>query len=282
MKISVLMMTFQGMEYLPYSLKAIYDFADEIILCDGIIDRFNLQNNIDFRANGGSTDGTDEFVKNFDDKDKKIKYKIGHWKYEKEKRQYMLNYATGDWMMVVDIDEIYKPEHLDWIKEYINNRKDLKAIWISHYRFCLDFQHYYLWGCNVFQKMFPGNKLYGLRDIWYPGKKVFKYPFHESKNISRKEFDKYLVFPHIDNIVCYHYSNICTEDKAIKKRAIAEGLGHNISKWWTDWFGVGISKEKYFKKRNIKKFEGKHPEIMKTHPYYKKPPDWWKYEIKKN
>lgn len=282
LRFSVLMMTFQGMEYLPYSLQSIYDFADEIIICDGIIQQFNLQHNQDCKANGGSTDGTDEFIHNFNDKDNKIKFKVGQWRYEKEKRQYMLNQAKGDWMFVVDIDEVYKPEHLQWIKQKLKDEKRIKAVWLHHYRFCRDFNHYYLWGCNVFQKMYPHCRLYGLRDMLYDKRKVFKYPFHESKNVTRAEFDKHLIFPNEHDIVCYHYSNVCSKEKSMKKKAIAQGLGHNISQWESDWFGIGISKEEYFQRRNIKEFKGEHPEIMKSHPYYNSPPDWWKHETKKN
>lgn len=274
MSITALIMTFNGMEYLPYALQSIYNFADEIIICDGIIHRFNLQNIQNCKANGGSVDKTDNFIKNFKDKDKKIKYKVGEWEYEKQKRQYMLNQARCDWIMTVDTDEVYKSEQLKFISQLIKERKDLKAIWLNHYRFCLDFQHCYRWGSNVFQKRFAGCKLYGLRDIWFHKNKVFKYPFHESKNITRKEFDKSLVFPNENIISCYHYSNVCTKEKAEKKRAIAEGLGHNISKWWEDWFGVGISKDEYYRRRNIFEFKEEHPEIMKKHSYYKNPPGW--------
>lgn len=274
MKISVLMMTFQGMEYLPYSLMGIYDFADEIIIVDGIIDRFNLHNQIDYRADGGSTDGTAEFIINFPDSDKKINYKVGRWKYEKEKRQYMLNLASGDWMFVVDIDEVYHHEQLNWIRKYLENNKKIKGVWAQHFRFCLDFKHYYQWSCNVLQRMYTGNKLFGLRDIFYPGHKVYKAPFKESRGITIEEYNTHLFCPKKENFLCYHYSNVCSKDKAIKKKAIAEGLGHNIKQWEADWFGVGISRKEYYKKRKICQFNGKHPEIMKTHPYYKNPPEW--------
>ncbi len=60
------MQVWNEINWFPYSLKSIYDFADEIIICEGCHTTWN-------DSSLRSSDGTIEFIKNFNDKDKKIK-----------------------------------------------------------------------------------------------------------------------------------------------------------------------------------------------------------------
>ena len=278
MKISVLMSVFNAMEYLPYSLKSIYDFADEIIISDGLIEQFNKDKNI-LSDNGKSCDGTVEFVKEFPDPGKKIKFESGGWEWEKEKRQATVDMASGDWMMTVDSDEVYKPEHLANIRKGIKARPKVLSIWAKHLRFCGDFNHYYEWPGAILQKLSKGVKLYGYRELKIPeGKmmKVYKWPESECRNVTHSEFLERVWLPPIREVTCFHYSNVCSKDKAKRKKMIAKGLKHKLKNWDKIQFGTGVSQAKYECLRNLQEFEGTHPEVMKDHPYMRDIPKWLK------
>ncbi len=275
MKISVVMSVFQSMEYLPYSLKSVYGFADEILICDGLVGQFNRSGSV--KSNKGlSNDGTIEFIKDFPDPCKKIKFNTEIQEWEKDKRQFIVDRATGNWIMTVDSDEVYKEADLVYVKDTIKKNPDILSIWIHHYRFCGDFWHRYHWPCSVFQKKIKGQKLYGLREMWFPGEKTYRWPKSHCNNVTEEEFKKHLWFPAEREIICYHYSNVCSKDKMRRKRLISVGLGHNMNNWDEKSFGIGLDQKGYEKIRDIVRFEGKHPEIMKRHRYYKQPPEWMK------
>lgn len=274
-KISVVMSVFNAMTYLSYSLEAIYDFADEILICDGLIGQFNRDGTVR-SSRGLSNDGTIEFVKSFPDPKKKIKFDKGVWELEKAKRHHIVERATGDWIMTVDADEVYHKKDLIHVRETVKRNPDIYSIWIHHYRFCGDFWHRYHWPCSVFQKKFKGHKLYGLREMWFPGKKTFRWPQRNCINVTDAEFKKHMWFPSEKEIICYHYSNVCTQEKAHRKRLISIGLGHDMNSWDKKQFGAGLNQKEYEKIRDIVRFKGEHPDVMKKHPYYKTPPEWMK------
>ncbi|GAF81355.1 unnamed protein product, partial [marine sediment metagenome] len=188
-----------------------------------------------------------------------------NWKWEKEKRQHIVGRATGDWIMTVDSDEVYKEKDLLFVKKIMGENPNILSIWPTHYRFCGDFWHYYPWLGAVFQRKIKGCELYGLREMWFPGRKVYKYPWNICKNVSDEEFKKHVWRTADRDIICYHYSNVCTAGKAHRKKLISVGLRHNMVGWDEREFGTG---------RKLKLFEGEHPDAMKEHPYYKNPPGW--------
>ena len=92
MKLSICYIIFnENNIFFRASLKSALEIADEIIIIDG-----------------GSTDGTLELIDNY--KDGRIK--VIHKKYDEDKgangkqRNEYLKYATGDWILVLDADEI--------------------------------------------------------------------------------------------------------------------------------------------------------------------------------
>jgi len=278
-KISVLMNVFNAMEYLPYALKSIYDIADEIIVYDGLIKQFNKDGSVK-SDNGSSIDGTVEFITNYPDDDRKIVFSSSMWDWEKDKRQAMVNQASGDWMMTVDSDEVYKAKDLAYVIDVIDKNPQLKSIWLTHYRFCGDFNNFYKWPGAVWQKMYPNAKLYGLREMLYEGNKVYKWPYAGCRNVNDSEFKKHLWLPSEKEIVCYHYSNVCSLEKAHRKKLISVGLGHKMNVWDQEQFGVGMSQQDFMRLRHLYEFNGEHPEVMQEHPYIKNPPEWMK-EVKK-
>ena len=273
LKISAVMNVFQAMEYFPYALRSIYDHVEEIVIFDGLIDQFNKDGSVQSK-NGSSNDGTLEFVAKFPDPKKKIKLDSRRWKDEKQKRQAMMRPVTGNYIMIVDSDEVYKPAELQLARKVLAENPQVLSVWPRHYRFCGDFNRYYQWWGAVYQKCDVSKKLYGLREILYPGNKVFKYPHKECKNVTRKEYDKHQWIPGPKELVCYHYSNVCTAGKARRKKLISIGLNHRMTDWDKRQFGLGLGQKEYDKIRNLREFKGEHPEAMLGHPYFKNPPGW--------
>ena len=67
---SFVMIVLNGMPFIENSLKSIYEFAHEIIIIEGAVEKCMFAANV----NGSSIDGTVEFIKSFPDTQNKIKF----------------------------------------------------------------------------------------------------------------------------------------------------------------------------------------------------------------
>jgi ADP-heptose:LPS heptosyltransferase/ubiquinone/menaquinone biosynthesis C-methylase UbiE/glycosyltransferase involved in cell wall biosynthesis/predicted O-methyltransferase YrrM len=114
-KVSFVMIVLNGMPFIEYSLKSIYEFAHEVIIVEGAVEKCMFAANPD----GSSTDGTVEFVKSFPDPQRKIKLIQGRWPEKCEMQNEALKHITGDYVWLIDSDEVYKREHLDNIKRIL-------------------------------------------------------------------------------------------------------------------------------------------------------------------
>lgn len=275
-RISAVFSVFNAMEYFPYSLRSIYDHVEEIVIFDGLIDQFNKDGSIE-SDNGSSTDGTLEFIKSFPDTGHKIILDTRKWEWEKTKRQAMVSIVKPcDYLMIIDSDEVYKKIELEYTRKILEKNPQVLSVWPRHWRFCGDFNRYYEWWGAVYQRWYPECTLYGLREVLYDGKKVYKFPHSESRHVTEENWSKCMWIPGPGELVCYHYSNVCTKEKAHRKKLISVGLGHNMEDWDKKQFGVGLDQKGYEEIRNTMPFKGEHPEVMKSHPYYTNPPEWVK------
>jgi ADP-heptose:LPS heptosyltransferase/glycosyltransferase involved in cell wall biosynthesis/predicted O-methyltransferase YrrM len=107
------MIVLNGMPFIEYSLKSIYEFAHEVIIVEGAVEKCMFAANLD----GSSTDGTVEFIKSFPDPQNKIRLIQGKWPEKCEMQNVALRHVTGDYVWLIDSDEVYKAEHLDRIKK---------------------------------------------------------------------------------------------------------------------------------------------------------------------
>ncbi|MFX0200139.1 MAG: methyltransferase domain-containing protein, partial [Candidatus Hodarchaeota archaeon] len=114
-KFSFVMIVLNGMPFIEYSLKSVYDFAHEIIIVEGAVEKCMFAANPD----GSSTDGTVEFIKSFPDTQNKIRLIQGKWPEKCEMQNEALKYVTGDYVWLIDSDEVYKREDLEKIKEVL-------------------------------------------------------------------------------------------------------------------------------------------------------------------
>jgi ADP-heptose:LPS heptosyltransferase/glycosyltransferase involved in cell wall biosynthesis/predicted O-methyltransferase YrrM len=112
-KFSFVMIVLNGMPFIEYSLKSIYEFAHEVIIVEGAVEKCMSAANPD----GSSTDGTLEFIKSFPDPERKIELIQGRWPEKCEMQNVALRQVTGDYVWLIDSDEVYKTEHLKRIKK---------------------------------------------------------------------------------------------------------------------------------------------------------------------
>lgn len=111
-RFSFVMIVLNGMPFLEYSLKSVYDFAHEIIVVEGAVEKCMFAANPD----GSSKDGTVEFLKAFPDPAHKIRLIQGRWPEKCEMQNEALRYVTGDYVWLIDSDEVYKREDLEKIR----------------------------------------------------------------------------------------------------------------------------------------------------------------------
>ena len=126
MRISCCIIVCNGMPWIKYLLRNIYDFADEIIIVEGAVKSYLEFANPD----GSSNDGTVEVIKSSPDPDKKIKIIQGLW-YEKIQmdNEYM-KIATGDFIFKMDSDELYKQKDLTHIRKVV----EVSELFMSGFR----------------------------------------------------------------------------------------------------------------------------------------------------
>lgn len=117
MKISFIIIVLNGMPFLKAALESIYESAHEIIIIEGAEQQGMFAANFD----GSSKDGTVEFIKTFSDPNKKIKLIQGKWGFKRDMQNLALKGETvsGDYIWLVDSDEIYKKEDINTIKQML-------------------------------------------------------------------------------------------------------------------------------------------------------------------
>ena len=123
-KFSFIMIVLNGMPFIEYSLKSVYDFAHEIIIVEGAVENCMFAANPD----GSSTDGTVEFIKSFPDRQNKIKLVQGKWPEKCEMQNEALKHVTGNYVWLIDSDEVYKREDLEKIRQILQKDHSITQV----------------------------------------------------------------------------------------------------------------------------------------------------------
>jgi len=137
MKISYVMIVLNGMPFIEASLKSIYDSAYEIIIVEGAVKQCMFAANPD----GSSKDGTVEFIKAFPDPKKKIKLIQGIWPEKCEMQNKAVKIATGDYIWLVDSDEVYKKKDIEVIIGMLDADPTITQINFSLFHFWKGFEY---------------------------------------------------------------------------------------------------------------------------------------------
>lgn len=106
MRLAALYAVYNEEDYIAQSLASVYESVDRIVVCH--------TTGRPWHGPKQKPDGTRKLIKAFHDPAGKIKYIPGAWPSEAAQRNQALAAARGecDWGLVIDGDEIYRPEHL--------------------------------------------------------------------------------------------------------------------------------------------------------------------------
>lgn len=131
MRITAGMIVHNGEPFVGYALRAIYDFIDEIIVVEGAVEKAVFAANPD----GSSTDGTVETLRSFPDPDNKITLIQGKWQKKLDQSQAWFDRATGDYVWIVDSDEMYLPHDIVEVKQMLEHDPEITVVSFYHRTF---------------------------------------------------------------------------------------------------------------------------------------------------
>jgi hypothetical protein len=238
MKICAQINTYNSDLYLSKVLISIYDYVDRIVIIDGAFkkDMPSLY----------STDATERIINNakLQDTEGKIIYFQTSSDSQIEQRNKILDHLDGmDWLMIVDDDEVFKPEHLKFMREYLE-KTDLNSFRTTGYNFVNSFDWYYVvHNMRVFRVM-----------------KGMKYKGPNSMLLDNDhEFYATVKSPVIPEIIRYHYSYVRKPERLEIKQKQAKEF-QNKFPWIKD--GEFVNRDGV----EFKRFTGEHPEVLKEHP----------------
>jgi len=251
-------------EFIGLTLASIYNEVDRIIVIEGAV-----QNRPNSTPDGHSTDRTIEIINDFKanhDPDQKLTLISIRkpWKNLEEMKQTFLDISLpGDWIIINDADEFYRPEDIRRLRKAI----DLNP---AACEFVPNFLHFYrdFWHVAV-----PGPE-------WQPQhQRIFKYVRgmkYNSHPVATDPAGHCTYFsPHyqhrrvmLNNFFIYHYgyarSNMNEIMKTKQEYYEKELAGHGAAnkkfdQKVKDWFADT---------EPVLAFSGEHPEIMKQHPRF--------------
>ena len=117
-KMSFGMIVFNGDFVLKENLETIYPYAHEIVISEGPVMHYQKM------GHTVSTDKTVDIIKNFPDPENKIKLIQGVWANKNDMCHAFLAKMTGEYVWHVDSDEIYRPEDIEKVLDYLDKNKD--------------------------------------------------------------------------------------------------------------------------------------------------------------
>ena len=151
---------FNGEPFTRYCLRALYPFADEIIVVEGACPGASAL----ATPSGHSADGTLETLFRFksdEDPDNKLQIVLqdGLWNEKDEQSQAYTERATGDYLWQVDIDEFYQPEDMHFLLERMRQHPEPTAISFEQVCFWGGFDYtvdgwYLRRGGNIYHRVF--------------------------------------------------------------------------------------------------------------------------------
>jgi len=252
--------------WLWYSLKSVYDFADQIIIVDG-----NPKSNI-----------TPNILSHFP-KDKIVYIPKPYTKLNDQRNaywEYIENHdPKPDYAMYLDSDEVFKHNELKLIKEKYLSSLRYDIVRVKSYHFWKDSCHIITGGhwekSYLMNRFVKWEKGLGMRD-WIPKmgdhELMLNGKYYLSDNSilmqageeSLVNNRKLILLP--ENIRCYHYGHARgLEDKVRKIKFFLEYDFPEIPK--SEW-NKTIRNDTWFtgETKGVISFKGTHPEVMKKHP----------------
>ncbi len=248
MKISYVMIVLNGMPFIEFSLKAIYDSAHEIIIVEGAVKDCMFAANRD----GSSLDGTVEFIESFHDPKNKIKIIQGRWPEKREMQNEALKHVSGDYVWLVDSDEVHLKKGIQTAIQILETDTNIMQMFFSYYPFWKGFDYYVFcapveWtrSCVRVFKYTPGATFVHHRPITmqWPGRKVMA----SAKQISKP------------GIHFFHYSYIL--DSQVRQKISL----YKTYRWDKVW---GVSLDNWYNECFLKWTPENRKEIEHSYPIW--------------
>ncbi len=256
-------------EFAPIVLKSIYDKVDQIIVIEGAV-----ANRPKSTPDGHSIDGTWEAIENFkqnnDPKKKVLSIRIRKpWKNLEELKQTFIDLTNdGDWLIINDADEIYRPEDIDRVRKAIELHPHACEFVPTFLHFYRDFKHVYAPAAEwqpQHQRIFK--RINGMKYNSHP---IVTLPDgHCSYFSMHLQHRRYL----LDNFFIYHYGyarsgmdQIMLDKQEYYKKELAGHGGADIK------FDAKVSEWMNRAEMNIHILEfplDGHPEVMREHPMFR-------------
>lgn len=123
-RISFVMSVLNGIPFMEPALRAIYEVAHEIVIVEGAVQASAFAANPD----GSSIDGTVELARNFPDPQGKIRLLQGLWPGKHQMRNAALDLVTGNYVWLVEPDEVYKRQDLATIKRLLEQTPSITQV----------------------------------------------------------------------------------------------------------------------------------------------------------
>ena len=254
-------------EFAPLVLRSIYDQVDRILVIEGAV-----ANNPRSTSDGHSIDKTREvladFKKNHDPKKKVVVISINkHWKNLEEMKQTFLDMSIpGDWILINDADEIYKPEDIARLRRAIELNPQACE-------FVPNFLHFY----RDFNRVaVPGPE-------WQPQhQRIFKYvrgmKYNSHPVVTDPAGDCTYFSPH------YQHRRVMLNDFFIFHYGYARSNMNEIMKMKQEYYEKelavhGAANKKFDQKvkdwfagtEPVLQYDGEHPSVMADHPMFWSP-----------
>jgi predicted O-methyltransferase YrrM len=123
-RFSFLMTVFNGMPFLEFALRSVYEFANEIIVVEGAVEECRFA----ATESGGSTDGTVECLRHFPDPQGKLRLVQGLWPDQGAMREEALRHVTGDYVWLLNADEVFRHGDLEKVRRLVRERPQITQI----------------------------------------------------------------------------------------------------------------------------------------------------------
>lgn len=273
-KMSFVMIVLNGMPFIEHALKAIYDEAHEIIIVEGAVEKCLFAANPD----GSSMDGTVECIQSFPDPQRKIRLIQGRWPEKCEMQNAALDYVTGNYVWLVDSDEIYKRADIDRIRALLAEDPAITQVNFIPDNFWKGFDYLFVSPrffepANHYRRLFkfkPGSHFTTHRPptmVW-PGQDI---PTEQMKLLDGAATRKMGIYP-------YHYSYVLDSQvrqkiELYRRYGWGDGWRVDLERWYREFFQQwtpenGRELERFYPiwtgdpHSSSVPFTGTHPEVM--------------------
>lgn len=248
-------------DYLEQCILACKDHVDELVIIEGAFQctlfTGGVRNNKPERSNDGTIDIINKYVDNqkifviyANEKEHKYQYQIG-LDFAKER--------NADWAILIDSDEVWTKQAWNLLDAKLKSaaKNGVYEYRIRQYCFINDFNHYYNGEYPRVFRVTP--KAYFVAD------NEVAWPDH-NKIQDCGSCNEYI---HLLSVrpLNYHYSYVRDVSRwSLKQESLMEKDGNPINLQYK------IKNDKYVipSDINIYKFDGQHPEIMRSHKFYGK------------